>query len=177
VKTKQTIENIKLATLNKITSYFKNPSRHDFGCYGNSTSEDRDIAIRLLLEDMEYQIEEAKAEEKKDVETKTRALKMKKATQSAQLKTVLFPACENHEGRKAIEVCLRWICPVCGEPRGEIKKTDYIDGSGAVLKADGWENGCGHKEKMRKIRNEAANNGYNNAKTIVSGELVYKSQI
>lgn len=175
MKLKETIENIKLTALNKILDMHRNPSSHDFGRDDDrSLSAVRDNETGLVLDYMQEDIKEARNKEKTRLKAIARAEKMKNATNNGFTQIVCIPTCENHDG-KSIAVMLRWICPVCGGPRGKIESFDYIDSSGVKLRADTWSNECGHVEKMRKIRNEAANNGFNNAKKIVDGELVFKN--
>lgn len=76
------------------------------------------------------------------------------------LKTVMIPACAEHEGYKSIIVILEWKCPVCGEPRGNRFETTSFDGSHR-LTCNGWINYCGHGDKYDEVRKEAAANGYN----------------
>lgn len=76
------------------------------------------------------------------------------------IKTVRIPACENHRGFRQVEIKLTWICPVCGGPRGEIRKAFSFDGS-LRLVCDGWLNPCGHVDKYEAVRKEARENGLN----------------
>lgn len=76
------------------------------------------------------------------------------------LKTVCIPACEEHEGIHALVIKLRWVCPVCGQPRGTIKNVRSYDGS-LCLCCNGWENPCGHIDKYSAVRREAKTNGLN----------------
>lgn len=77
------------------------------------------------------------------------------------IKEVCIPACAEHEGRRAVHVRLRWVCPVCGQPRGKIKTVRSYDGS-MVLFCDGWSNDCGHIDKYDDVIAEAIANGLNN---------------
>lgn len=72
----------------------------------------------------------------------------------ATKKTVTIPACRNHEGIYSVDVEIDWICPVCGQPRGEIKKGFSYDGS-LRLVVDTWQNPCGHIDKYADVRREA----------------------
>lgn len=81
--------------------------------------------------------------------------------EKAEIKTVSIPACEQHEGLNAIDVNLRWVCPICGKQRGEIKTGYSYDGS-LRLPVDIWQNPCGHIDKYANVRKEAAKNGLNN---------------
>lgn len=76
------------------------------------------------------------------------------------VKTVHIPSCDNHEGVYAIDVRLRWRCPVCGKPRGKITRGRSYDGS-LCLDVDTWVNPCGHVDKYADVRREAAENGLN----------------
>jgi len=76
------------------------------------------------------------------------------------LKTVTIPATATHEGIYAKRVVLKWNCPTCGEPRGEIHETISYDGS-RRLNVNGWINPCGHIDKYDHVREEARTNGYN----------------
>lgn len=76
------------------------------------------------------------------------------------VKTVHIPSCDNHEGVYAIDVRLRWRCPVCGKPRGKITRGRSYDGS-LCLDVDTWVNSCGHVDKYVDVRREASENGLN----------------
>ena len=76
------------------------------------------------------------------------------------VKTVHIPSCDNHEGVYAIDVRLRWRCPVCGKPRGKITRGRSYDGS-LCLDVDTWVNSCGHVDKYADVRREASENGLN----------------
>ena len=77
------------------------------------------------------------------------------------IKRVYIPACANHDGVYGIYVNLRWVCPICGHPRGQILNGRSYDVS-RVLAVDTWKNPCGHVDKYDDVRNEAATNGLNN---------------
>lgn len=76
------------------------------------------------------------------------------------VKTVHIPSCDNHEGVYAIDVRLRWRCPICGKPRGKITRGRSYDGS-LCLDVDTWVNSCGHVDKYADVRREASENGLN----------------
>ena len=76
------------------------------------------------------------------------------------VKTVHIPSCDNHEGVYAIDVRLRWRCPVCGKPREKITRGRSYDGS-LCLDVDTWVNSCGHVDKYVDVRREASENGLN----------------
>ena len=69
-------------------------------------------------------------------------------------RTVIVPAMEQHQGLHKIKVTLRWMCPQCGGPRGEIFDTLSYDGS-RRLNVHGWNNPCGHIDKYSDVRREA----------------------
>jgi hypothetical protein len=76
------------------------------------------------------------------------------------IKEVCIPACAEHMGIYAVKVKLFWLCPKCGQPRGEIKSGRSYDGS-RVLSCDTWENPCKHIDKYADVRKEAVTNGLN----------------
>ena len=78
-----------------------------------------------------------------------------------RIETVTIPASDQHEGVYKVSVCLRWVCPVCGEPRGEPHPVLSYDGSLRMI-VHGWFNPCGHVDKYNDLRNEAINNKLNN---------------
>ena len=78
----------------------------------------------------------------------------------APIETVYIPARDEHDGIHGISVKLRWACPICGAPRGEIQNGRSYDGS-RVLFCNTWQNPCGHVDKYADVRTEAAANGLN----------------
>ncbi len=78
-----------------------------------------------------------------------------------RIETVTIPACAEHEGIYKVAVCLKWVCPICGEPRGEPHSALSYDGSIRMI-VHGWFNPCGHVDKYSAVINEAINNGLNN---------------
>ena len=76
------------------------------------------------------------------------------------VKEVEIPSCEEHQGFFKTKVKIKWICPVCGNPRGIIKRVKSYDGSLYML-CDGWINTCGHVDKYYNVRKEAKENGLN----------------
>lgn len=70
-----------------------------------------------------------------------------------ETKIVMIPSKDEHEGIHTMCVTLPWVCPVCGEPRGEIHRVRSYDGSRWML-VDGWTNPCGHVDKYSKVREE-----------------------
>jgi hypothetical protein len=73
----------------------------------------------------------------------------------AEQRTVRIPGSQDHAGQHLITVTLRWVCPVCGGPRGEIRPAISYDGS-RRLGCDGWINPCGHLDTYAAARLEAA---------------------
>jgi hypothetical protein len=73
----------------------------------------------------------------------------------APRKTVSIPALSQHCGfaGNLISVELRWVCPVCGGPRGEPHQVFSYDGS-RRLTCDGWDNPCGHVDTYADVRRE-----------------------
>lgn len=76
------------------------------------------------------------------------------------VRRVIIPECEMHEGIYKVQVYLNWRCPVCGSPRGEVENVFSYDGS-RRLHVNGWVNGCGHVDTYHKVRKEAKINGLN----------------
>lgn len=81
-------------------------------------------------------------------------------TSKGPIMTVYIPGRIEHAGLYGICRTLNWICPVCGEPRGEVKQARSYDGS-RILHCDGWSNPCGHIDKYDAVREEARQNGLN----------------
>ena len=69
-------------------------------------------------------------------------------------RTILIPARGEHEGLYAINVRLRWICPVCGGPRGEVYQANSFDTNHRKLLVDAWRNPCGHVDTYQECRAE-----------------------
>jgi hypothetical protein len=69
----------------------------------------------------------------------------------SEFRTVVIPACPQHEGVMRLQVALPWRCIHCGAPRGEPRPAVSYDGS-LRLDCDGWENPCGHVEKYSEVR-------------------------
>jgi hypothetical protein len=76
------------------------------------------------------------------------------------LKTVTVPAHSEHNGVDAKSITLKWNCPTCGGPRGEVTQVRSYDGS-RILFCDGWSNPCGHVDKYSAVLVEATSNQYN----------------
>jgi len=73
----------------------------------------------------------------------------------APIKSVTVPARDDHEGIHWTTIKLRWVCPVCGGRRGEIRNGLSWDGS-RRLAVNVWHNPCGHVDKYPRLREEAA---------------------
>lgn len=84
-----------------------------------------------------------------------------------QIKKVEIPACENHEGNYRVSVRLKWTCPICGKPRGIIKRVKSYDGS-LWMNCDGWDNPCGHVDSYTDVFLEARTNGLNDKKDLLA---------
>jgi Zn finger protein HypA/HybF involved in hydrogenase expression len=76
------------------------------------------------------------------------------STITTPTRTVEIPARDAHDGHASIKVTLRWECPTCGGPRGEVYRTISYDGS-RRLACDGWRNPCGHVDTYAANRREA----------------------
>lgn len=59
-----------------------------------------------------------------------------------------------------MKVVLEWVCPQCGDMRGEPRPAISYDGS-RRLGVDGWSNPCGHIDYYSEIRKEVRANGLN----------------
>lgn len=69
-------------------------------------------------------------------------------------RTVRIPGSTDHAGQHLITLTLRWVCPTCSGPRGEITPAISYDGS-RRLACDGWSNPCGHIDFYADVRAEA----------------------
>lgn len=76
---------------------------------------------------------------------------------------VKIPADVKHKGVNTLTVTLRWFCPVCGKPRGEVRADKYYQGK-QRLPFDVWRNKCGHIDTYSQVRQEAKDNGLNGEK-------------
>ena len=76
------------------------------------------------------------------------------------IREVEIPARKDHCGLYKAKVNIKWICPVCGGPRGEIFRTTSFDGA-KQLSVDGWVNPCGHIDVYQDVIEEARRNGLN----------------
>jgi len=81
--------------------------------------------------------------------------------EETKIQSVYIPDRAEHQGIYGIYVNLRWVCPICGQPRGQVLNGRSYDGS-LVLAVDTWKNPCGHIDKYDDVRNEAESNGLNN---------------
>lgn len=72
-----------------------------------------------------------------------------------EMRSVIIPAREQHEGFYTVTVTVPWVCPTCGGPRGEVRDTISYDGS-RRLGCHGWSNPCGHVDFYSDVRKEAA---------------------
>ncbi len=77
------------------------------------------------------------------------------------IRTVKIPSAKQHEGFYSVTVRLNWICPVCGNPRGEINHNARSYDGSRVLFCDGWGNPCGHVDYYENVLEEAYTNGLN----------------
>jgi len=80
------------------------------------------------------------------------------------LKTVTIPATATHEGHYKRTVILKWECPICGGPRGELFEGLSYDGSRRMT-VHCWKNPCGHVDTYDAVRAEAQTNPYNEAQS------------
>lgn len=60
-------------------------------------------------------------------------------------------------GIPVIPVRVAWVCPTCGEPRGEPTMTTRLH-DGAGLQVHTWLNPCGHLDLYEDVIREAARN-------------------
>ena len=70
-------------------------------------------------------------------------------------RTVRIPGSRDHGGLHLLTVTIRWVCPVCGGPRGALRRAVSYDGS-RRLACDGWTNPRGHVDTYAAVRLEAA---------------------
>lgn len=80
-------------------------------------------------------------------------------------RAVEIPGTDAHRGMASVVVRVRWVCPGCGRPRGQVFRTTSRDGD-RRLPCDGWRNPCGHVDHYADVRIEAADNGLNRAATV-----------
>lgn len=78
--------------------------------------------------------------------------------QKPPIREVTIPA--TNEGLQTVTVKLRWVCPQCGKPRGEVIPAWRYDGSQRV-RVDKWLNSCNHIDYYEDVREEARTNGLN----------------
>lgn len=77
---------------------------------------------------------------------------------AVETREVTIPACDQHEGIHKITLTLKWVCPVCGGPRGELCMKKAYDGS-RWLTCHSWHNPCGHVDMYEAVRREAKSAG------------------
>ena len=98
------------------------------------------------------------AETQTEAEAKSASLDQRAAgvlaVKSQADRLVEIPACEEHEGHYSAKVAVRWVCPTCGGPRGEVTRGISYDGS-RRLGVDTWKNPCGHVDKYVDVLREA----------------------
>lgn len=70
-----------------------------------------------------------------------------------EVRTVRIPGSTDHAGQHLISITLRWVCPTCGRPRGQLRPATSYDGS-RRLACDGWTNSCGHIDYYADVRRE-----------------------
>lgn len=87
------------------------------------------------------------------------------------LREVLVPARIDHQGIYTVRVKLKWVCPVCGKPRGEPRPVRHWNGK-HVIECQFWTNPCGHEEDFQTVRQEAFANGLN--AHLVEGVSIYE---
>lgn len=82
---------------------------------------------------------------------------------SSEYRTITVPARVDHGGDPAnrLTVTLRWVCPKCGGPRGEVFETSSWHGDKELTGVQGWQNPCGHTDFYDAIRHEAQTNQLN----------------
>lgn len=111
----------------------------------------------ILCADKFKDIKNAIQEKKYHINTKVVEVDL---CESSEICTVTIPAYEKHEGINTVDVNLRWVCPVCGQPRGKIGTGYSYDGSLRCV-VDTWKNPCGHIDRYDDVLIEARNNGLN----------------
>ena len=70
-----------------------------------------------------------------------------------EYRAVVIPGRVEHDGIYSMVVTLKWVCPVCGGPRGEPYQGWSYDGS-RRLAVHQWDNPCGHIDKYSAVRDE-----------------------
>lgn len=73
--------------------------------------------------------------------------------------TVALP--DKNQQTQTFDVSINWLCPCCGETRGEPMNTT-LTVKGKSFDVNFWVNPCGHFDDYNAIVNEAINNGLNN---------------
>lgn len=59
-----------------------------------------------------------------------------------------------------IALRLKWVCPVCGQPRGQVFESPVTLNKQRVITSL-WGNPCAHLDRYDQVVAEAANNGHN----------------
>ena len=77
-------------------------------------------------------------------------------SETPEMRTVTIPSCSEHGGHQlnTVEVTLKWVCPTCGGPRGEIYHGNRSYDGRFWMYVDGWLNPCGHIDAYRDVRGE-----------------------
>lgn len=70
-----------------------------------------------------------------------------------ETRTVTIPSKAEHEGFYSMTISLPWVCPVCGNPRGEPEIAKSYDGS-LWMHVNIWHNPCGHIDSYVSVREE-----------------------
>ena len=80
-----------------------------------------------------------------------------------EIREVIIPSRAEHCGIPIylMAVKLYWVCPECGEKRGEIYHNAFSYDGSRRLVCDGWKNPCGHIDRYSDVRKEAVGNGLN----------------
>lgn len=71
------------------------------------------------------------------------------------LRTVRVQDTQDHLVPQVVTVTVPWICPACGDPRGETEQVT-IRMAGQQVQIDRWINECGHIDRHRDVVREAA---------------------
>lgn len=55
---------------------------------------------------------------------------------------------------RIVSVTVAWVCPVCGQPRGEPFNLNFCE-DGEWFSCDRWDNPCGHIDLYKDVIAEA----------------------